>query len=87
MPVVPPIQGLVDTPYMTSREALERRSLPGRMIVLGAGLVLLGHANRTGLARALAFGGGIALIWHFAFDFSGQAPLLQSTVKDVGVAD
>lgn len=54
------------------------------MIALGAGLVLLGHTARTGLARALAFGGGIALIWHFAFDFSGEAVLLQTMVDDVG---
>jgi mycothione reductase len=35
----PPISGLADTPFMTSREALRREDLPDSMLVLGAGYI------------------------------------------------
>ncbi|SFR44284.1 mercuric reductase [Marinobacter daqiaonensis] len=40
-PSVPPIPGLVNTPYLTSTTALELASIPERLIVLGAGFVAL----------------------------------------------
>jgi pyruvate/2-oxoglutarate dehydrogenase complex dihydrolipoamide dehydrogenase (E3) component len=38
-PSIPPIDGLVDTPYWTNREALEASRLPSSMVVLGGGAV------------------------------------------------
>ncbi|SFT71342.1 Pyruvate/2-oxoglutarate dehydrogenase complex, dihydrolipoamide dehydrogenase (E3) component [Actinopolyspora lacussalsi subsp. righensis] len=38
-PAVPPIDGLRDTPFWTNREAVRAHSLPGSMVVLGAGPV------------------------------------------------
>jgi pyruvate/2-oxoglutarate dehydrogenase complex dihydrolipoamide dehydrogenase (E3) component len=38
-PVVPPVEGLADVPYWTSREAIEAKSLPSPLIVLGGGAV------------------------------------------------
>jgi mycothione reductase len=45
-PLIPNIQGLEGTPYMTNREALRNTERPERMIVLGAGYIgcELGHA-------------------------------------------
>lgn len=46
---IPEIEGLEGTPYMTSREALRRRDLPRKMIIIGAGYIAceLGHVYRT----------------------------------------
>ena len=38
-PLIPNIPGLVDTPYMTSTEALRRTDLPHRLIVIGASYI------------------------------------------------
>jgi pyruvate/2-oxoglutarate dehydrogenase complex dihydrolipoamide dehydrogenase (E3) component len=38
-PAVPPIDGLRDTPYWTSREAIETTEVPASLIVLGGGAV------------------------------------------------
>ncbi|MFH1489358.1 MAG: dihydrolipoyl dehydrogenase [Pseudomonadota bacterium] len=48
-PLIPPIEGLDQTPYMTSTEALQNKKLPGSMIILGAGYIAceLGHAYGT----------------------------------------
>lgn len=45
-PLIPPIEGLEQTPYMTSTEALRNKKLPRSMIILGAGYIAceLGHA-------------------------------------------
>lgn len=45
-PFIPPIPGLADTPYMTSAQALRRRNLPKKLIVIGGGYIAceLGHA-------------------------------------------
>lgn len=40
-PSEPPIPGLTDTPYLTSTSALTLDSVPGRLIVIGAGFVAL----------------------------------------------
>ncbi len=44
-PNIPPIPGLVGTPFMTSREALRNTKLPKKMIIIGGGYigVELGH--------------------------------------------
>ena len=44
-PMIPPIPGLADTPYMTSTEALKNTEQPKSMIVIGGGYigVELGH--------------------------------------------
>ncbi len=39
VPVVPPIDGLFDTPYWTNREAIEAKTLPESLLVLGGGAV------------------------------------------------
>jgi pyruvate/2-oxoglutarate dehydrogenase complex dihydrolipoamide dehydrogenase (E3) component len=38
-PAIPPIDGLADTPFWTNREAVEAKSLPGSMLVLGGGAI------------------------------------------------
>jgi pyruvate/2-oxoglutarate dehydrogenase complex dihydrolipoamide dehydrogenase (E3) component len=38
-PVIPPIDGLADTPYWTNREALEATEPPATLLVLGGGAV------------------------------------------------
>ena len=38
-PVVPPIDGLADTPYWTNREAIEVEELPESLVVLGGGAI------------------------------------------------
>lgn len=45
-PQIPEIEGLDQTPYMTSTEALRRTTLPKKMIVIGASYIAveLGHA-------------------------------------------
>lgn len=45
-PQIPTIPGLAGTPYMTSTDALRRRDLPKKMIVIGASYIAaeLGHA-------------------------------------------
>ena len=44
-PSIPPIEGLKDTPFMTSREALRNTVQPKKMIVIGGGYIAteLGH--------------------------------------------
>ncbi|MGH8775290.1 MAG: dihydrolipoyl dehydrogenase family protein [Jiangellaceae bacterium] len=39
VPSVPPIDGLADTPYWTNRDAIEAKTLPRSLLVLGAGAV------------------------------------------------
>ncbi|HBR14058.1 MAG TPA: dihydrolipoamide dehydrogenase [Candidatus Omnitrophica bacterium] len=45
-PHIPPVEGLADTPYMTSTEALRQTKLPKKLIVFGGGYIAveLGHA-------------------------------------------
>ncbi len=38
-PGIPPIEGLADVPFLTSREALELRQLPDHLLVIGGGYV------------------------------------------------
>lgn len=38
-PVIPPIPGLVDTPFWTNREAIETEFVPGALAVLGGGSI------------------------------------------------
>jgi len=38
-PAIPDIPGLIDTPFMTSREALRRETLPDCLLVIGAGYI------------------------------------------------
>ncbi|ADD41043.1 dihydrolipoyl dehydrogenase family protein [Stackebrandtia nassauensis] len=38
-PVIPPIDGLADTPYWTNRDAVETTTVPDSMIVLGGGAI------------------------------------------------
>jgi len=38
-PVIPPIEGLADTPYWTNRDVVQLRELPGSMLVIGGGAI------------------------------------------------
>ena len=38
-PVIPPIDGLADTPYWTNREAISTRKAPASLVVLGGGAI------------------------------------------------
>src|ERR671910_552076 len=38
-PVIPPIDGMAGTPYWTNRDAVEAKTLPASMLVLGGGAV------------------------------------------------
>ncbi len=52
-PVIPPIDGLADTPYWTNREAIEAADLPDSLVVLGGGAIGLELAqayHRFGVA-------------------------------------
>ena len=40
-PSIPPIKGLVDTPYWTSTEALFAEELPSSLVVIGSSVVAL----------------------------------------------
>lgn len=44
-PAVPPIPGLVETGYITNREAVNLQSLPSRLVVIGAGPIGLEFAQ------------------------------------------
>jgi pyruvate/2-oxoglutarate dehydrogenase complex dihydrolipoamide dehydrogenase (E3) component len=44
VPAVPPIEGLAETGYITSDEALELRALPKSVVIIGAGAVGLEFA-------------------------------------------
>lgn len=48
-PKIPPVDGLADVSFMTSEDALRRRALPKRLIIIGAGYIAceLGHAYRS----------------------------------------
>ena len=39
VPSIPPIDGLADTPYWTNREAIEAKTLPASLLVLGGGAI------------------------------------------------
>ncbi len=43
--VVPPIPGIKETPYWTSREALENKELPQSLIVIGGGVIGIEFAS------------------------------------------
>jgi mercuric reductase len=40
-PFIPPIEGLAETPYLTSREALDLDSLPKSAVIIGGGYIAL----------------------------------------------
>jgi pyruvate/2-oxoglutarate dehydrogenase complex dihydrolipoamide dehydrogenase (E3) component len=44
-PVIPPIDGLADTPYWTNREGVQTRDVPDSLIVLGGGAIGLEFAQ------------------------------------------
>ncbi|MEU6130190.1 NAD(P)/FAD-dependent oxidoreductase [Saccharopolyspora sp. NPDC047091] len=59
-PLVPPVEGLADTPYWTNREAVAAREAPDSLLVLGAGPVGLEFTQvfaRFGSAVTLADNG------------------------------
>ncbi|HET9423365.1 MAG TPA: NAD(P)/FAD-dependent oxidoreductase [Nocardioides sp.] len=38
-PVIPPIEGLADTPYWTNRDVVQLKELPGSLLVIGGGAI------------------------------------------------
>jgi pyruvate/2-oxoglutarate dehydrogenase complex dihydrolipoamide dehydrogenase (E3) component len=60
-PFVPPIPGMDDVPYWTSREATSTRELPSSLVILGGGVVGVEMAQvfvRFGVHVTLVEGGG-----------------------------
>jgi pyruvate/2-oxoglutarate dehydrogenase complex dihydrolipoamide dehydrogenase (E3) component len=58
--VIPPVDGLADTPYWTNREAVEAESLPASLLVLGGGAIGLELSQvlaRFGVAVTVIEGG------------------------------
>ncbi|WP_328994223.1 NAD(P)/FAD-dependent oxidoreductase [Kribbella sp. NBC_01245] len=39
VPVIPPIDGLADTPYWTNHDAIEAKALPASLLILGGGAI------------------------------------------------
>lgn len=80
-PAIPPIQGLADTPYWTSTEALESDTIPKRLAVIGSSVVAVELAQAfarlgsevTILARnTLLFGEDPAIGEHLAKVFQDE---------------
>ncbi|NEE03804.1 dihydrolipoyl dehydrogenase family protein [Phytoactinopolyspora halotolerans] len=83
-PVVPPIEGLPDTPYWTNRDALETKELPESLIVLGGGAVGLE------LAQAFArFGSRVTVVEAvdrlLSFEEPESSQLVQSALEADGI--
>lgn len=49
-PAIPDIEGLADTPYMTSEDALRRTELPERLVVIGASYIAVELGGAYGAA-------------------------------------
>ncbi len=81
-PAVPPIDGLADTPYWTNREAVEAKTLPESLLVLGAGAVGLE------LAQVYArFGVGVTVVEAEDRLLPADEPEVSPLVEDALAAD
>ncbi|GAA4924666.1 NAD(P)/FAD-dependent oxidoreductase [Stackebrandtia albiflava] len=81
-PVIPPIDGLADTPYWTNRELVEADTLPDSLLVLGGGAI--------GLELAQAwnrFGVEVNVIEASDRIMSNEEPESSALVQDVLAAD
>jgi pyruvate/2-oxoglutarate dehydrogenase complex dihydrolipoamide dehydrogenase (E3) component len=82
VPIVPPIDGLADTPYWTNREAIEAKTLPTSLIVLGGGAVGLE------LAQVYArFGVAVTVVEAMDRLLPAEEPETSSLVEHALVAD
>lgn len=84
-PVIPPIDGLADTPYRTNREAIEAKERPESLLVLGGGAVGLE------LAQVFArFGSEVSVVEAMDRLLPGEEPEASETARaaleDDGVA-
>jgi pyruvate/2-oxoglutarate dehydrogenase complex dihydrolipoamide dehydrogenase (E3) component len=80
--VVPPIDGLADTPYWTNRDAVETETLPESLVVLGGGAI--GVEFSQVLAR---FGVQVTVIEGSAGLVSMEEPESSATVADALTRD
>jgi pyruvate/2-oxoglutarate dehydrogenase complex dihydrolipoamide dehydrogenase (E3) component len=84
VPVIPPIDGLADTDYWTSRQATETREIPSSITVIGAGPV------GCELAQFFRRAGARVVVVDFAErllprDDAAAGELLQAALEDEGV--
>jgi pyruvate/2-oxoglutarate dehydrogenase complex dihydrolipoamide dehydrogenase (E3) component len=85
VPAIPPIAGLSETPYWTNREAIEAKTLPDSLLVLGGGAVGLE------LAQVYArFGVGVTVVEALDRLLPAEEPesstLVQSALEADGIA-
>jgi pyruvate/2-oxoglutarate dehydrogenase complex dihydrolipoamide dehydrogenase (E3) component len=83
-PLVPPVDGLADTPYWTNREAIRAEEVPGSLLVLGGGAigVELAQVFRRFGAEVTVIEAGPRLI---AMEEPESGDLLCSVFEDEGI--
>ena len=82
VPTIPPIAGLADTPYWTNREAIEAKTLPASLLVLGGGAIGLE------LAQAYArFGVEVTVVEAMDRLLPAEEPESSSLAQDALEAD
>jgi pyruvate/2-oxoglutarate dehydrogenase complex dihydrolipoamide dehydrogenase (E3) component len=82
VPVVPPIDGLADTPYWTNREALEATQPPASLLVLGGGAIGLELAQAYG-----RFGSDVTVVEAADRVLPAEEPEASEVVREALEAD
>lgn len=77
-PALPPVHGLAEIPFLTNREALELRELPGHLVVIGGGYVGVEFAQM--FAR---FGSRVTVVQRSARLVPGEEPEIGEGLADV----
>lgn len=77
-PVIPPIPGLKDTPFLTSTEILDLKRLPEHLLVLGGGYVGLEFAQMF-----RRFGSAVTIIQRSDKLASNEDPDISAEIKNI----